>query len=92
MDRREALQRVGLLIGGSVLGANAFLAGCKSADDKEASDKVTFSQPDMAGTLTAPVRHARSGSAKTEVPSHPFKLARRYICRADVQIVKFRHA
>lgn len=48
MDRREALQRVGLLIGGSVLGANAFLAGCKSADDKEAGDKVTFSQPDIA--------------------------------------------
>lgn len=48
MDRREALQRVSLLIGGSVLGANAFLAGCKSPNDQEAGEKVTFSQPDIA--------------------------------------------
>lgn len=48
MDRREALQRVGLLIGGSVLGANAFLTGCKPAGDQEAGEKITFSQPDIA--------------------------------------------
>lgn len=48
MDRREALQRVGLLIGGSVLGANAFLAGCKSPSDEASGEKVTFSQPDIA--------------------------------------------
>lgn len=48
MDRREALQRVGLLIGGSVLGANAFLTGCKSPGDTDAGEKVTFSQPDIA--------------------------------------------
>jgi hypothetical protein len=48
MDRRVALQRVGLLIGGSVLGANAFLTGCKSPEDKDAGEKVAFSQPDIA--------------------------------------------
>lgn len=32
MERREALQRVAIILGGTVLGASAFLAGCNTAD------------------------------------------------------------
>jgi len=36
MNRRDALSRVALILGGSVIGANAFLEGCKPADKKTA--------------------------------------------------------
>ena len=45
MDRREALQRVAIILGGTVLGANAFLAGCKPADEKTGA---TFTEKDIA--------------------------------------------
>lgn len=45
MDRREALQRVTILLGGTILGANAFLAGCKTADEKTGA---TFTDKDIA--------------------------------------------
>ena len=35
MDRREALQRVALLVGGTVIGAEVFLSGCKTTPKKE---------------------------------------------------------
>ncbi|HEY0676999.1 MAG TPA: gluconate 2-dehydrogenase subunit 3 family protein [Chitinophagaceae bacterium] len=47
MDRREALHRVTLLLGGTILGANAFLTGCRSGDVKT-DEKVTFSETDIA--------------------------------------------
>lgn len=34
MNRRDALSRVALILGGTVVGANAFLEGCKPADKK----------------------------------------------------------
>ncbi|MBX2923918.1 MAG: gluconate 2-dehydrogenase subunit 3 family protein [Chitinophagaceae bacterium] len=34
MNRRDALSRVALILGGTVIGANAFLEGCKPADKK----------------------------------------------------------
>jgi hypothetical protein len=34
MDRREAISRVALLLGGTVIGANAFLTGCASPPPK----------------------------------------------------------
>ena len=42
MNRREAVQHISLLIGGSILGANAFLSGCNTA-----SGKVDFSKEDI---------------------------------------------
>lgn len=47
MDRREVLQRVALLMGGTVLGANAFLTGCRPAD-KKGDDTLTFTEQDVA--------------------------------------------
>lgn len=35
MDRREALSRVALILGGTVIGAEAFLSGCKTTPAKE---------------------------------------------------------
>ena len=49
MNRREALSRVALLLGGTVAGANIFLEGCKPADKKTASGQAAeFSQDDVA--------------------------------------------
>jgi hypothetical protein len=47
MNRREALSRVALIMGGTVVGANIFLTGCKSGD-KKAAEIAEFSQDDVA--------------------------------------------
>ncbi|MGI8600786.1 MAG: gluconate 2-dehydrogenase subunit 3 family protein [Chitinophagaceae bacterium] len=43
MDRREAVKYISILLGGTMIGANAILTGCKS-DDK----KMQFSQDDIS--------------------------------------------
>jgi len=45
MERREAVQYIALLLGGTLVGANSFITGCKTADKK---DNTTFSQEDVA--------------------------------------------
>lgn len=47
MNRREALSRVALIMGGTIVGANIFLEGCKPAD-KKAAAIAEFSQEDIA--------------------------------------------
>jgi hypothetical protein len=45
MNRREALSSVALLLGGTILGAEAFLSGCKTKTDAGASftpDNIAF--------------------------------------------------
>ena len=44
MQRREAIQYISLLLGGTLVGANSFLTGCKS-DSKE---KTAFDEADIA--------------------------------------------
>ncbi len=44
MNRREAIQSISLLLGGTILGAEAFLTGCKTSTDKN----VAFSEKDIA--------------------------------------------
>jgi hypothetical protein len=44
MERREAVKYISLLLGGTLVGANAFLSGCKSDDSKA----MTFTQDDIA--------------------------------------------
>lgn len=44
MNRRDAIQNITLLLGGSILGAEAFISGCKSGADKN----VSFSEKDVA--------------------------------------------
>jgi hypothetical protein len=47
MDRREVLQRVSILLGGTILGANAFLTGCRPADSST-GEGVNFTESDIA--------------------------------------------
>jgi hypothetical protein len=45
MDRRDALSRVALIFGGTIIGAEAFLSGCKPTPKKEglfAADDIAF--------------------------------------------------
>ena len=44
MDRREAVQYISLLLGGTLVGGNAFLSGCKSDTGKQ----MTFSADDIS--------------------------------------------
>jgi hypothetical protein len=44
MERREAVKYISILLGGTLVGANAFLTGCKSEDRKS----MTFTQDDIA--------------------------------------------
>jgi len=47
MERREALQKVALLLGGTVLGASAFLSGC-GPGGSELGTESNFTQNDIA--------------------------------------------
>lgn len=47
MNRREALSRVALIMGGTIVGANIFLEGCKPAD-KKAADLAQFTPEEVA--------------------------------------------
>lgn len=47
MNRRDALSRVALVLGGTIVGANIFLEGCKPAD-KKAMTGLDFRPEDIA--------------------------------------------
>ena len=44
MNRRNALERVALIFGGTVIGGTAFLQGCKSADKGAAAFSLSKDQ------------------------------------------------
>ncbi len=44
MNRRDALERVALIMGGTIIGGAAFLQGCKSTDTKGAAFSLTKEQ------------------------------------------------
>lgn len=46
MNRRDALSRVALLLGGTVVGASYFLEGCKPAD-KKGGEGIDFTDDDI---------------------------------------------
>lgn len=48
MNRREALSSVALLLGGTIIGAEAFLSGCTSTDKKIGAAGLNFSPDDIA--------------------------------------------
>ena len=49
MNRRDAISRVSLLLGGTLLGAEAFLSGCHNAPDKNIGGGGTnFTNEDIA--------------------------------------------
>jgi hypothetical protein len=48
MNRREALSRVALILGGTVVGAGVFLEGCKPSDKKAEGSSREFTPNDVA--------------------------------------------
>lgn len=66
MNRREAVQHISLLLGGSILGAELFLSGCKSKD----SFATNFSQKhiellsEIADTILPPTKTPGAKAAK----------------------------
>jgi hypothetical protein len=48
MNRREVLSRVALIMGGTIVGANFFLEGCKPADKKADGAVTDFAPDDIA--------------------------------------------
>ena len=48
MNRREALSSVALLLGGTIIGAEAFLSGCTNNDKKIGAAGLNFSPDDIA--------------------------------------------
>ena len=51
MDRKEAIQYISLLLGGTLVGANSFLTGCKTADKKLFSKDDTGYLDEIADTI-----------------------------------------
>jgi hypothetical protein len=57
MDRREAINRVALLFGGTVIGAEFFLSGCSngsSVDTDDLLDKDTVAYMNQVGETILP--------------------------------------
>jgi hypothetical protein len=55
MHRREAIQYISILLGGTLVGANTFIAGCKSATgDKKAFDEADITYLNEIGETILP--------------------------------------
>jgi hypothetical protein len=68
MDRREALSRVALIFGGTIIGAEAFLSGCKNTPAKEglfATDDITLL--DEVGETILPTTAASPGAKAAQI-------------------------
>jgi hypothetical protein len=48
MNRRDALSRVAMILGGTVVGANVILEGCRPADEKVGVEGTDFTSDDIA--------------------------------------------
>jgi hypothetical protein len=82
MNRREAISSVALLLGGTILGSQAFLSGCKSAS----SDVVAFTPKDiellnevaetiLPATSTPGAKEAKVGEFMTVIVKDCYKPA-----------------
>jgi hypothetical protein len=68
MDRREALSRVALILGGAVIGAEAFLSGCKTTPAKEGLFSVgDIALLDEVGETILPVTPSSPGAKAAQV-------------------------
>src|SRR3954462_6192008 len=71
MNRRDAISRVGLLLGGSIIGAEFFISGCKSGsslntDDLAAPETTAFldevGETILPATSTPGAKEAKVGA------------------------------
>lgn len=72
MNRRDAIARVGLLVGGTVVGANAFLTGCTPKRSEEALGALDFSPKnisllDEVGETILPTSAASPGAKEAKI-------------------------
>ncbi len=69
MNRRDALSRVALLLGGSIIGAEAFLSGCKTTTGKKeglfATDDIAFL--DEVGETILPTTASSPGAKEAKI-------------------------
>jgi glucoside 3-dehydrogenase (cytochrome c) hitch-hiker subunit len=68
MNRREALSRVTLILGGTIIGAEAFLSGCKPTPKKEglfAADDIALL--DEVGDTILPTTAASPGAKAAQI-------------------------
>jgi len=68
MDRREALSRVALIFGGTIIGAEAFLSGCKTTPAKEglfAADDIALL--DEIGDTILPTTASSPGAKAAQI-------------------------
>ena len=71
MNRRDAIARVGLLVGGTVVGANVFLSGCARKSEVAASgltftpDNISFL--DEVGETILPTTTASPGAKEAKI-------------------------
>ena len=72
MNRRDAIARVGLLVGGTVVGANAFLTGCAPKRTEEGVAGLDFSAEnlgflDEVGETILPETQASPGAKAAKI-------------------------
>jgi hypothetical protein len=71
MNRREALSSVALLLGGTIIGAEAFLSGCKT-DEKKLGVSVALTPDDISfldevGETILPTTASSPGAKETKI-------------------------
>lgn len=64
MNRKEAVQYISLLIGGTLTGINSFLAGCKTSDKKILSGDDTAYLDEIAETILPETKTPGAKAAK----------------------------
>jgi hypothetical protein len=71
MNRRDALSRVALILGGTIVGAEAFLSGCKTGD-KKLGESLNLSPDDISfldevGDTILPTTASSPGAKDTHI-------------------------
>ncbi|HKO79858.1 MAG TPA: gluconate 2-dehydrogenase subunit 3 family protein [Chitinophagaceae bacterium] len=64
MDRKEAVQYISLLLGGTLVGVNSFLAGCKTADKQALAEEDTAYLDEIAETILPETKTPGAKAAK----------------------------
>lgn len=87
MNRREALQIMTLMFGGTILGAQAFLSGCSRVGSAflSASDKTLLNQ---IGEVIVPESETSGGAIAADVASFMEHMVSRYYSEAEQELLE----
>lgn len=64
MDRKEAVQYISLLLGGTLVGANSFLTGCKTSDKKNLGNEDAAYLDEIGETILPETKTPGAKAAK----------------------------